>query len=70
MEARRFDKNGGKDYGGGSDNNDGNSEVYRWQLRRFGFDLFLVWIDFELSLGWVFQWVWVDFKLGLGWVFC
>ena len=50
MEARRFDENDGKDYGGGSDNNDANSEVYRWQLRLFGFDLFLVWIDFELSL--------------------
>ena len=31
--------------------------------------MFLVWIDFELGLGWVFRWVWVDFKLGSGWVF-
>ena len=42
---------------------------FYWVFRRFGFDLFLVWIDFELSLEWVFWWVWVDFKLGLGWVF-
>ena len=26
-------------------------------------------VDFELVLGWVFQWVWVDIELGLGWVF-
>ena len=30
---------------------------------RFDFELISFWVDFELGLGWVFQWGLIDFKL-------